>query len=109
MTRMAGVRNGLLKNPYYDPNKLLDEVMKRIGARSDAHLARMTKIAAPVISHVRHKRLVIGDSILLKLHDATGLPARELRALMGIVLPLPLHLECKHIVVEQNSAANCAD
>lgn len=95
MARWTGVRNDLLKNPDYDPNKLLNEVMKRIGAKSDAHLARMTKISAPVISHVRRKRLAIGDSILLKLHDATELPARELRALMGIVTPLPLRLERK--------------
>lgn len=67
----------------YRPNQLLDICMERLGVKTDAALCKILGIAPPVISKVRHKVLMVGDSLLLDLHDATGLTADELRELMG--------------------------
>lgn len=73
-----------LTHPAYSPNVLLNRVMEMIGVEKDAELADRIDIRADEISKVRCKRMSIGDSMLLKLHDLTGLPAKELRRWMGV-------------------------
>lgn len=68
----------------YRPNHLLDICMERLGVKTDAALCKILGVAPPVISKVRHKVLMVGNSLLLALHDETGLSADELRELMGI-------------------------
>lgn len=70
-----------LENPSYNPDALLDHVIEKLNLKNDAALARLLKVAPPVLSKIRHKRLSIGPAMLLRLHDVTDMPARELRAL----------------------------
>lgn len=67
----------------YNPNHLLDAVIGKLGLKNDAALARTLEVAAPVISKVRHRRLPIGSSLLIRLHEETDLSIRDLRDLMG--------------------------
>lgn len=69
--------------PPYDPNRLLDAVIERLHLKNDAALCRVLEIQPPVISKIRHGRLPVGASILIRLHEETGLHVRELRDLMG--------------------------
>jgi len=67
----------------YNPNKLLNTVNARLGVTSDGALSRKLKVARNVISDIRAGRLQVGGSMLLWLHEATGLSVDELRRLMG--------------------------
>ena len=77
----------LLNNQHpqinYDPNYLFDTVIRRLGLKNDAALARHLEIAPPVISKTRNGKLALGASLLLRLHEATDISIKDLRALMG--------------------------
>jgi hypothetical protein len=67
----------------YDPNKLLNTINEKLRLRNDAALSRTLEVSPPVISKIRHKRLPLGASVLIRMHEVSGLSIRELRALMG--------------------------
>lgn len=73
----------LLIHPTYDPNRLFDSVIEHMHLASDAALARALEVTPPVISKMRHRRIPIGASILIRLHEESGLNIKELRELMG--------------------------
>lgn len=67
----------------YDPNHLFDTLIKRLHLKNDAALSRLLDVAPPVISKIRHHRLPIGASLMISMHEASGLNIKDLRALMG--------------------------
>ncbi len=67
----------------YDPNNLLDKLIEKLGLKNDAALSRALEVAPPVISKIRHLRLPVGASLLIRMHEVSGLTIRELRQLMG--------------------------
>ncbi len=67
----------------YNPGRLLDTLAERLGAKNDAALSRALEVAPPVLSKIRHGRLPVGATILLRMHEASAIPIRELRDLMG--------------------------
>jgi transcriptional regulator with XRE-family HTH domain len=69
--------------PIYNPNRLLDTLIERMGLQNDGALSRRLKVAKTVISNIRHGRLPIGASMLMWMHEATGISIGELRALLG--------------------------
>jgi len=71
----------------YNPNRLLDTVMGKMHLRNDAALSRLLRVAPPVISKIRHRVLPVGASLLIRMHEETGLSIKELRALMGDTRP----------------------
>lgn len=73
----------LLGQQTYDPNRLLDALIERLNLKNDAALSRLLSVAPPVISKIRHARLPVGASMLIRMHEETGLSIRELRDLMG--------------------------
>ena len=73
----------LLSQPTYDPNRLLDTLLERLNLKNDAALSRILEVAPPVISKIRHGRLPVGASMLIRMHEEMGLSIRELRDLMG--------------------------
>jgi hypothetical protein len=72
-----------LKPNTYDPNKLIDFARITLKCKNDAALARTLSIAAPVISKIRIGRLPVGRIFLIELHELTGLPTKQLRAIAG--------------------------
>ena len=75
--------NPLIDQETYDPNKLLDAVIEKLGLKNDAALSRMLEVAPPVISKIRHRRLPVGASLLIRMHEVSDFSIAELRALMG--------------------------
>jgi plasmid maintenance system antidote protein VapI len=67
----------------YNPNQLLDFLISKLQLKSDAALARMLEVAPPVLSKIRHHRLPVGASMLVRMNEVTGLSIRDLRDLMG--------------------------
>lgn len=66
-----------------NPNALLDFLAEKTGAKNDAALARVLEVAPPLISKIRHCHLPVGATLLIAAHELTGLPIRDLRAVMG--------------------------
>ncbi|PIG31099.1 hypothetical protein CLU93_5452 [Janthinobacterium sp. 35] len=59
-------------------NELLDTLLAK-GPKSDAALARALEVAPPVISRIRHGRLPIGASLLIRMHEVFDVSIRELK------------------------------
>lgn len=75
--------NKLDEQPTYDPNNLLDSLIRRLDLKNDAALSRSLEVAPPVISKIRHHRLPVGASLLIRMHEVSNLSISDLRALMG--------------------------
>jgi transcriptional regulator with XRE-family HTH domain len=72
---------------HYTPEAFLDRLCEKLGARSLSALGRVVGLSPSVLSKVRRRRLAISSEILLKIHDATDIPVRELRRWMGDMRP----------------------
>lgn len=73
----------LLHQPEYDPNHLLDALIEKLHLKNDAALSRSLEVAPPVISKIRHRRLPVGASLLIRMHEVSDLSIKDLRLLMG--------------------------
>jgi hypothetical protein len=71
---MAQQKTDLNDTVNYDPNKLLDTLIEKL---------QLKNVAPPVISKIRHRRLPVGASLLVRMHEVSELGIRELRDLMG--------------------------
>jgi hypothetical protein len=67
----------------YNPNRLLDTLLQNLSLKNDAALSRALEVAPPVISKIRHHRLPVGASLLIRMHEVSGLSIKDLRYLMG--------------------------
>jgi DNA-binding transcriptional regulator YdaS (Cro superfamily) len=76
-----------LSATQYLPEVLFERLCARLGARSYSALGRAIGLSPSVVSKVRNRRLAISSEILLKIHDATDIPVRELRRWMGDTRP----------------------
>ncbi len=75
--------NRLTDQLAYDPNNLLDALIEKMGLKNDAALSRALEVAPPVISKIRHRRLPVGASLLIRMHEVSTLSIKDLRVLMG--------------------------
>jgi hypothetical protein len=80
---MVQQHHALSSQESYNPNHLLDILLGKMQLKNDAALSRMLEVAPPVISKIRHHRLPVGASLLIRMHEVTGMSIRDLRDLMG--------------------------
>lgn len=73
----------LINRPEYNPNHLLDTLIEKLNLKNDAALSRALEVAPPVISKIRHRRIAVGASILLRMHELSELKINDLKELMG--------------------------
>jgi len=73
----------LLLQSDYNPNRLLDSLIQRFKLKNDAALSRALEVTPPVISKIRHNKLPVGASLLIRMHEFSELSISELRNLMG--------------------------
>jgi hypothetical protein len=67
----------------YDPNNLLETLIQKLNLKNDAALSRALEVAPPLISKIRHRRLPVGASLLIRMHEVSNLSIKDLRELMG--------------------------
>jgi len=67
----------------YDPNNLLESLIEKLNLKNDAALSRALEVAPPLISKIRHRRLPVGASLLIRMHEVSELSIKDLRHLMG--------------------------
>ncbi|MCM1513080.1 MAG: hypothetical protein NC112_08255 [Oxalobacter formigenes] len=83
MTDSAKKEEENLSHRQYNPNRLLDMLIRKLSLKNDAALARALEVAPPVISKIRHNRLPVGASLLIRMHEVSGMSIYELREEMG--------------------------
>jgi hypothetical protein len=66
----------------YDPNNLLDSLLQKMRLKNDAALCRVLEVGPPMLSKIRHRRLPVGASLLIRMHEVSGLSISELRTLL---------------------------
>lgn len=70
----------LEESSRYDPDNLLGSLIHKLNLKNDAALSRILEVAPPVIRKIRHRRLPIGASLLIRMHEVSDLSIQELRA-----------------------------
>ena len=61
---------------------VLDFIIESRKLKNDADLCRLLSLAPPVISKIRHKRVAVSDTVILRIHEKLGMPVAEIRALL---------------------------
>lgn len=61
-------------------NALLDLASGMLKAKNDAQLSRALDVAPPVISKIRHARLPVGATLVVKIHETTGMAVAEIKS-----------------------------
>ena len=74
-----------LRSPavIYNPNQLLDALLKRLNLKNDAALSHALDVARPVLANIRKGSLGIGVWLLQRMAEISNLSIAELRRLMG--------------------------
>jgi|GEM_PF-758961 len=67
----------------YDPDHLLATLIERMNLKNDAALSRALEVSPPAISKIRHQKLPVTASLLIRMHEVSALSIQELRLLMG--------------------------
>ncbi len=67
----------------YDPNHLVDTLLERLHLKNDAALCRALRINRPVISKIRHRKVPVAASLLIRMHEESDLSLEYLRDLLG--------------------------
>ncbi|WP_038485423.1 hypothetical protein [Collimonas arenae] len=75
--------NKLNEAATYDPDRLLDTLIAKLKLKNDAALSRALGVAPPVMSKIRHRRLSVGPTLLISMHEVSDMTIAELRTLMG--------------------------
>ncbi|MEX5747510.1 hypothetical protein [Massilia sp. X63] len=70
-------------NPHYDPGNLIDTLRRILGVQHDSHLAQRLGIHPPQICKIRKRLISVSSSLLINIHEETGLSFSVLRGLMG--------------------------
>lgn len=59
---------------------LLEDVKAKLQVKNDAALSRAFEVAPPVISKIRHGKLPVGASLIIKIHELTGMTIAEIKS-----------------------------
>ncbi len=65
------------------PNKLLDTLIERMQLKNDAELSRRLGVPPPVISQMRHRKLAVGATMLLRMHEESNISIADLKELLA--------------------------
>ncbi|HEV2610152.1 MAG TPA: hypothetical protein VGU61_07780 [Noviherbaspirillum sp.] len=67
----------------YNPDRLLDTLVEKLDVDNDTELARKLKVARPILEMIRRRELGVSASMLMWMHEASGMAIRDLRTLLG--------------------------
>lgn len=77
------MKRDLSQRINYDQCALLDAVRDHLGLKRDVDLARLIGVNTANICNMRRRQQPLGASVLVRLHEASGISIKQLRALMG--------------------------
>jgi len=65
-------------------NALIDYLLERFNLGTDAALARMMELQPPTISKMRHGKMSLTPSFILKVHDTFDIPVKEIKQIADV-------------------------
>jgi hypothetical protein len=63
------------------PNRLLDTLIAILDLKNDAALSRALGVHRPMISKIRCQHAAVGPTLLIRMHELSGLSIRDLKNL----------------------------
>ncbi|MFT5645028.1 MAG: plasmid maintenance system antidote protein VapI [Janthinobacterium sp.] len=75
-----------LEPTSFVPNKLLDTLIEAMNLKNDAELCRVLEVQPPIVSKIRHQKLAVGATILLRMHEKSDISIRQLKELSATAL-----------------------
>jgi hypothetical protein len=82
-----------------DVANLFDQMQRFLKLRNDAGLASMLRVSPSVISRTRSRHIRMTASLLLRLHEVSGVSIQELRGMLG--LAHGAFWECTQLLVDE--------
>ena len=64
-------------------NELLNQVKRIAGLKNDAALSRALEVAPPVISKIRSGKLKIGATMVISIHEISGLSIAKITEILS--------------------------
>jgi hypothetical protein len=80
---MSTLMQHLSRISAYDPNALLNTIIHRLGLKDDNALSRKIGLALSLIRNIRAGRTPITATVMMSLHQATGIAIADLCRLAG--------------------------
>ena len=65
-------------------NDFIDHILTELRLKNDAALARLMEVAPPVVSKMRHGRIPVGCSYIIRWHEMTGWPISYIKECLGL-------------------------
>jgi plasmid maintenance system antidote protein VapI len=65
-------------------NALIDYLLERFTLGTDSELARLMKLQPPTISKMRHGKMSLTPSFILKVHDTFDIPVKEIKQIADV-------------------------
>lgn len=75
-----------LEPSSFVPNKLLDTLIETMKLKNDAELCRVLEVQPPIISKIRHRKLAVGATILLRMHEKSEMSIKDLKELSSAAM-----------------------
>lgn len=69
------------------PEELLDAMIARLKLKNDLALARLLGMTPPSLSKIRNGQVSVSSNVLVRMHEVSDIPIRDLRALAGDFRP----------------------
>lgn len=64
-------------------SNFMDLVIERLRLKNDAALSRALNVQSPVVSKMRANTLGIGPTHIIRFHELTDMPIREIKERLG--------------------------
>ncbi len=61
----------------------IDNLIASFGLKNDAALAKELDVAPPVISKIRHGKLKVGATMIIRIHEVFGISIAQIRRLLA--------------------------
>lgn len=62
------------------PSDLIDLIIKKLDIKNDAALSRVLEVAPPVISKIRHDKLPVGATLIIRIHELTDISISDIKS-----------------------------
>lgn len=62
------------------PSDLINLVIKKLDIKNDAALSRVLEVAPPVISKIRHDKLPVGATLIIRIHELTDISISDIKS-----------------------------
>jgi hypothetical protein len=76
-------KSPVIHSDGYDPGRLFSALQAHLKLRSDASLARVLEVPAPLVKLVRAREIPVTPELLIRMEEVSGWNGRELRDMMG--------------------------